>query len=203
MTRVATTVGPGDAGRRMSLAEFDEAEGHEGYLYELERGVVVVTNVPGRKHAVQVAAVRLQLSAYQLVRPSEVHIILGSADSKVLLESVESERHPDITLYKSPPLHEEELWSTWVPDLVIEVVSPGSVQRDYVDKREEYLQFGVREYWIVDSTKREMLVLRRRGGRWAEKVAAEREIYEPKILPGLRFDLAKVLAAADAVPGRE
>jgi len=39
-------VGPADHGRRMTLDEFDTAEGVEGRLYELSRGEVVVTDVP-------------------------------------------------------------------------------------------------------------------------------------------------------------
>ena len=36
------------------------------------------------------------------------------------------------------------------PDLVAEVVSPDSVARDWVDKRDDYQRAGVREYWIAD-----------------------------------------------------
>ena len=37
-----------------------------------------------------------------------------------------------------------------MPHIVVEVVSPGGEQRDYVDKREEYLRIGVREYWMLN-----------------------------------------------------
>lgn len=36
------------------------------------------------------------------------------------------------------------------PDLVIEVVSPGSVRTDRVTKFAEYEQAGVKEYWLID-----------------------------------------------------
>jgi Uma2 family endonuclease len=183
----------------MRLTEFVEADACDGYLYELGKGVVVVVNVPGRKHLGQVAAVRLQLSGHQISHPDQIHLITGGSECKILLANEESERHPDVAVYRSPPLDDEDLWATWVPELVVEVVSPGSEHRDYVEKRGEYLQFGVREYWILDSAKREMLVLRRFGGRWVERLVREGEAYEPRLLPGLHFDFAKVLAAADAV----
>lgn len=37
------------------------------------------------------------------------------------------------------------------PDLVLEVVSQGSVQKDTVILREGYWQAGIREYWLVDA----------------------------------------------------
>ena len=36
------------------------------------------------------------------------------------------------------------------PDLIVEVISPGSVTADKVLKKDLYLRFGVKEYWLVD-----------------------------------------------------
>lgn len=38
-----------------------------------------------------------------------------------------------------------------VPDLVIEVVSESSVQKDTVVLREAYWEAGVAEYWLIDA----------------------------------------------------
>jgi Uma2 family endonuclease len=45
-------------------------------------------------------------------------------------------------------------------DLALEVVSPESVERDYVKKKRQYEHFGFREYWIVDEAERKVIVYR-------------------------------------------
>ena len=46
---------------------------------------------------------------------------------------------------------------------MVEIVSHGrrAKQRDYEEKREEYLELGIREYWIVDPEERHVVVLNR------------------------------------------
>ena len=43
------------------------------------------------------------------------------------------------------------------PDWVIEVVSPSTKAQDYIIKRGKYQAAGVREYWIVDPSKKESI----------------------------------------------
>jgi len=40
------------------------------------------------------------------------------------------------------------------PDLVVEIVSHGSIKLDYVKKLDKYMEAGVKEYWIVDPLKK-------------------------------------------------
>ena len=40
------------------------------------------------------------------------------------------------------------------PDLVIEILSPSTETRDRDIKLEQYLRFGVREYWLIDPQER-------------------------------------------------
>jgi Uma2 family endonuclease len=75
-------------------------------------------------------------------------------------------RYPDLTIIKAE--HIEQLRSRNTirlsmapPDLVVEVVSPGDLQRsrDYIAKRSQYLDLEIPIYWIVDPQVREILVL--------------------------------------------
>ena len=123
-------VGPEDHGRRMSLDQFDRAEGREGYLYELNKGVIEVTDVPQPSHGQQVQAIRNQLTAYQFERPEVILYLAGGGEAKMLIAPSESERHPDLSVYVTPPPSDSaDAWSIWVPAIVIEVVSKRSAKR--------------------------------------------------------------------------
>lgn len=188
-----------DHGRRMSLTDFEHTEVQEGRLYELGRGVIIVSDVPGPRHLVQINAIRRQLHAYDLQHPGRIYSIAGGSDCKILLADLESERHPDVAIYKNPPPEGDDFWASWIPEIVLEVISPGSEQRDYVEKREEYLRFGVREYWIVDAEREEVLILRRSGGRWVEKVLRASDSYQTRLLPDFEFHREPIFTAARSV----
>ncbi len=197
MSTTAIKVGPQDHGRRMSLAEFEHAEVEAGRLYELGRGVVVVSDVPNPPHLAQVSAIRDQLFGYKLGRATKIYTIASGGECKLLVSAQESERHPDLAVYMTPPTgSDSETWHTWVPEIVAEVVSAGSEERDYQEKREEYLAFGVKEYWIFDAERQEMLVLWRRSGRWAERIVRPPEVYRTRLLPGFELSCAAVFDAA-------
>ena len=195
MSRTTTIIGPQDNGRRMSLDEFDTAEGAEGHLYELGKGVVIVTDVPGRSHLRQVSVLRRQLYAYDLAHPGVIREILTGSEAKILVEDDQSERHPDLLIYKTPP-PETDVWSNWVPEIVIEVVSRSSAHRAYDEKPDEYFAFGVSEYWIVDADKGEITVLQRSRGKWARASVKSRDTYRTRLLPEFALDVDAVLNAA-------
>jgi Uma2 family endonuclease len=198
MPKTLITVGPKDQGRRMSLNQFDQAEGRDGYRYELRRGVVIVVDVPDPRHFAQVDCIGLQFAAYRLAHPGQIHRIGGGGDCKILLPDLETERHPDLAIYKNPPPEGEDVWARWIPEIVIEVVSPSSAARDYEEKPGEYLQCGVREYWIVDAEREEMVALRRRGRRWNRQVVQPAEGYRTPLLRGFEFACGPVFEAARA-----
>ena len=198
MHAAAATVTPADHGRPMALADFDRAQAVPGPVFELGGGVAVLVGVPDRPHLAQVNALRRIVHAYDAAHPGQVHTIASGSECKILLADRQSERHPDLALYKTAPPEGDDFWAEWVPEVVVEVVSPGSEDRDYREKRDEYLEFGVREYWVVDAGRGEVLVLRRSRGRWVERVLRPGDVYRTRLLPGLEFDPAPVFAAAAA-----
>ena len=199
MLHTHAKVGPLDAGRRMSLDEFDPCETESGHQYELEGGIVIVTEVPLPSHFLRVDAIRDQLTLYKLTHRGIIRVIGSGSECKLLITESESERHPDLAVYKSdPPQQDRSVWRVWIPEIVIEVVSPGSEHRDKVIKREEYLTFGVAEYWVVDPIKQEFLVLRRDGNEWNEQVLSPEQTYRTDLLPLFELDLTPIFSAAES-----
>ncbi len=53
------------------------------------------------------------------------------------------------------------------PDLVVEILSPSTAERDRTRKRALYARYGVPEYWLVDPDSRTITILRLDGGVFA------------------------------------
>ena len=77
-------------------------------------------------------------------------------------------REPDLLLLLSAhdPRRNNRYWAG--ADLVLEVVSPDDPKRDLVRKRREYARAGIPEYWIVNPTTEQILVLRLAGTAYVE-----------------------------------
>lgn len=79
------------------------------------------------------------------------------------------------------------------PDLVIEILSPGTSRRDRTEKLDLYAKYGVAEYWIVDPTAQlfEFLILDETldQGRYAIMQPAN-DCYQSSRLPEVEIDLA-------------
>jgi Uma2 family endonuclease len=86
-------------------------------------------------------------------------------------------RYPDLTIIKAE--HIEQLRSRNAirlqmasPDLVVEVVSLGDLQRDrdYIAKRMQYQDRGIPIYWIIDPQVREIMALTLTPAGYQEQV---------------------------------
>lgn len=82
------------------------------------------------------------------------------------------------------------------PDLLVEVLSPGTARRDRVQKLNLYLETGVREYWLVDPASRQIEFLVNEDGRWVVALPQGRE-YRSPALPEIRLDLLALWEKVD------
>ncbi|MGN6184163.1 MAG: Uma2 family endonuclease [Thermoanaerobaculia bacterium] len=161
----------------------------DGKRYEIIDGELYVNPAPARKH--QIIAGNLHGYIWQYtkhVRSGTVYI----APFDVILSEHEVVQ-PDVLFLTSEHMervHEHGL--DGAPDLVIEILSPSSRDRDLLLKRKRYAHFGVQEYWIVDPDAESVAVYRLDRGLL--KMIETPEPLTSPLLPGFSLALRDVFA---------
>ena len=178
-------IGPARHGTPLTLDEFINAHFEPGWRYELARGTLEVTEIPCLDHGRTVSRLVRLFVLYAESNPGVINYQASGSDCRLRLPGMQSDRHPDQALYLDPPPGGNRPWTAWIPHLVAEVLSEGGEHRDLVEKREEYLRVGVREYWILDPKARAFIVLRRAGDVWSDASPAADAQYRTPLLPGL------------------
>lgn len=118
--------------------------------YELLDGELIVTPAPAGIHQVAVKVIVYLLESY--LRNEPVGVVLTSpADLALQPESIVQ---PDVFVVPNREGVERAGKFTWAEItsllLTVEVISPGSVRTDRVEKRDYYMTSDVDEYWVVD-----------------------------------------------------
>lgn len=103
-------------------------------------------------------------------------------------------REPDILFIAKEHYNRIKEEFCEVPDLVVEVTSPGTKQTDRREKKKEYAQAGVKEFWLVDSEKGiiEVYVLKNKGYQLAGRYGAD-NVATSSFLSGLAIKVEEIL----------
>ncbi len=192
-------IGLGSAGTPMSIEEFDaleEDDCDERYRYELIHGVLVVSPIPSEMEGDPNEELGHFLRTYRDQHPQ------GSAVDATLPERyvlTENRRRADRVIWAGlgrMPRPRQDM-----PTIAVEFVSPGKRNwlRDYIEKRREYLEAGVREYWVIDRFQKIMTVYRKDE----ETVVRADQTYRTDLLPGFELSLAKLLTVSSRWAGTE
>ena len=119
----------------------------DGKRHEIIDGEHYVTPSPTPKHQVVAANLHFFIAAYLKAHPIG---IVFFAPLDVIFSDL-NVVEPDL-LYISR--ERCEILTTQhvrgAPDLVVEILSPGTRRTDEITKRKLYERFGVQEYWVVD-----------------------------------------------------
>ena len=119
----------------------------EGERYELIDGELILVASPNEEH--QFASVKLVSLMYPYADERDLGWVFH-APFDIVFSDTEVVQ-PDVMFISK----ERENIRTGAnvqgaPDLVVEILSPSSLKRDWEDKRELYAKYGVEEYWIAD-----------------------------------------------------
>lgn len=100
-------------------------------------------------------------------------------------------RVPDIMVVLPPKrdLIKGAQFTGGAADLIVEVVSPDSQRRDYVEKFVEYERAGVAEYWVIDHTAKQALFwVLNKHGKYERRYPVD-NVYTSQVLSRLSFSV--------------
>lgn len=80
--------------------------------------------------------------------------------------------------------------------LVAEVISPSTKSTDLGEKRSEYADRGINEYWLIDPVKKVVLVLTLVGGKYQEGIFTGNSVIISLTFPNLALTAAQVLTTS-------
>jgi len=164
---------------------------HRNRLIEFTDGFLEALPMPTDKHQSVLQFLFLAFFGYVGARGGKVHFAplrLRVRPSKF--------REPDLVLLISAgdPRRQNRFWLG--ADLALEVVSEEKPERDLIDKRGDYAEAGVPEYWIVNPQTDTITVLRLRGDAYEEAGTYRRgESAASALLAGFSVDVAAVFDA--------
>ena len=163
--------------------------------HELIDGEHVVTPSPAIPHQVILWNLMALLAPYLRANPIGT-ALAGPVDVKLSLFTV---LVPDLVYFTAERFTRvvNEKHAIAAPDLVVEILSPGTRRRDKGRKRAVYDREGAQEYWIVDPEAQSITALRRpnAGGGLTDvttAAAAAGDVLESPLFPGLHMPLRDV-----------
>lgn len=135
--------------KRISLDEFYRIREGSDQLMEYIDGVVFVAPSPSTKH--QRISGRLHAQLFQLLDGSDCEVFHAPFDVELKNEQMDGTKIviPDLSVIcDKTGFHENKY--VGIPSLIIEIISPSNQSHDLVFKLNLYMQYGVKEYWIVN-----------------------------------------------------
>jgi Uma2 family endonuclease len=173
----------------------------DGNRYELVDGMLELMS-PSASSLHQLISHRIQ---YVLTQSCDKDYIILDAPIDLILSATEV-RQPDlIMLHRSKVSLITRRGVEGAPDMVAEILSPSSVRRDKIGKRNTYAKYRIPEYWIIDPASWTLELYRLTGQSGENRyelddVFAGDDLIISKQLPCASFTMAAIRAAIPDIP---
>ena len=166
--------------------EFDESD--DAY-YELINGYLMKKSAPRPQH--QNISINLSFYLLGFIKENKMGKLF-TAPIDVFLDDLNAVQ-PDLVFIstdKQNMITNDGIIG--IPDLMIEIISPSSVIRDRVDKKNLYERLNVSEYWIIDPQYQDIEVYTIQNGRYElySGVTMFEGVLKSTIFEGIAINLA-------------
>jgi Uma2 family endonuclease len=129
---------------------------------ELWDGELIMSPAPSFYH--QEVVLRFYRQLYDWVAKRKLGKVIAGPIDMVL--SPHRVTQPDVAFISKERLGIVTKTINGPVDLAAEIISLGNRNRDRIEKRDLYEQYGVREYWLIDPEAQTVEVLHLEGGRY-------------------------------------
>ena len=156
---------------------------------ELVRGLLVVRELPGMRHARVAMDLALALGAH--VRAAALGRVYAEAGFK-LASNPDTVRGPDIAFISRGRIPDPEPtgFAGFAPDLVVEVISPGDRPGEVLAKVADWLSAGTRLVWVLDPGRRVARVYRADGTE--QILTADESLDGGDVVPGFSCPVGEI-----------
>lgn len=180
------------AEKKITVQEFLERDDfEEGFLYELIDGEIVKKQAPSPEH--QNASGNLFARIHQFNREKQLGGKCLAAPLDVYFTEIDYYQPDIIFIAKARISIITPEGIEGAPDLIVEILSPGTYRHDRDRKMKVYRRTGVQEYWIVDPKSRSVEVYSLREGDYEmTDFATEKGVVQSNLLEGLTVDLKDI-----------
>ena len=141
--------------KELFTAEEFERLPSNGKRLELVKGKVYEMAPAGGRHGY--AAMNLGILMGGHVRLNGLGWVFAAETGFIVHSDPDTVRAPDVSFVSRDRLNADDIPDSFirlVPDLVVEVVSPGDTLREVREKVEDWLRAGVRLVWVIHPTTR-------------------------------------------------
>ena len=143
--------------RYSTYQEFEEERIKTDKRLEFIDGIIYMSPSPSIKH--QAISSYLHGELYNLLKGSKYNVFAAPTDVVLNNESEDEKKRvvPDLFVACNPDNFTENEY-VGAPEFIIEILNPSNKSHDMVTKLNLYMNFGVKEYWIVDPIENHIMV---------------------------------------------
>jgi Uma2 family endonuclease len=191
----------------MPITSLDQLDPNGSYTYadymlwqfeervELLRGKIRQMAAPSMRH--QRAVTRLTRSIANALWQTPCQIFVAPFDVRLTKirndKEVKTVVQPDICVICDASKLDDR-GCNGVPDLIVEILSPGNSRTEMKDKFELYQEAGVLEYWVVSPVEKNIQIwtLDEQGCYFSRQPKVEGDIARTPIIPNLELDVTEL-----------
>lgn len=179
--------------KEVTLNEFYKLREKSDQLLEYMDGIVFMSPSPSTVH--QRISGRLHAQLFHFLEGKKCEVFHAPFDVELSQKNKKDKKVviPDLSVICDKEGLDNEKYSG-APTLIIEIISPSNQSHDLVTKLNLYMEYGVKEYWIVNPllTSVQVYTLNTEGNYQQKDIVKHEGIINSEVLSGFTVDVAKL-----------